>query len=392
LFSERAVAYIDTLKILLRRPLGTPEMHRLRQLVGRPLFQFRTTLPRWPFRLLLPQPSRAVCAFIAANCPGHIVGRVDLAVDFITPTAWEARSDAHWLARHVVQAGQRSPRSRMRKFKGTKYWAPSTARRGIRLYSDLPSKITGEPCAHVEIIRARAALCRSVGLATSKDFLADDLPAKLAGWWRRDVALYRVGDAERLDADVEADRIERRLTEIETARRLFGEPVEERPSRAPVQRLRDVFPLVRWGGLLEAISLDGLPKIEFGDALINVETPTEAPSHKAQIPSRRLGSIQDFPPNETPFPTCNGTAPHLDSARLGRTKKSGRITEQDGGRTEHADVTQEGNAGADRLAFVAGKRDRASIRPQTRCWFHEKAPRRRRTPLRAGEDSQGGGR
>lgn len=171
------LSYIDTLQILARRiPPGW--LDRLRASGAGSVFgpERPKNGPWLLFRV--HQPTRRTFVLVAAlGMSNYRLNRVDLAFDFMVPTAQGLREFRRFLERHLTQPW-RGTRKQCR-FEGTLYFGSSWSRRNIAIYSDRPSKITGQPCVHIELRYCRSGSCSRIGLDTADGICALD-PVRIA--------------------------------------------------------------------------------------------------------------------------------------------------------------------------------------------------------------------
>jgi len=282
----RAVAGIDTIKLYVAKPLTSFELSKVWQVSGRRLLQISTSIPQFPFRFLIQQPDCEVLPCFAGR--KHVIGRMDMFVDLLADCKFGAKVSAEAVQKRLVLRGQRAKAGRTAYYQGqdgrTYYWNEAAGRRNVRLYYDLPSKQTGGVCAHIEVVRNRARLCRAVGLSQIEDLLGDDLGEKLARFWALDVSLYELRDPAAFNADVDGYIEMEGLKVGEVRQRLFGSQALMRWSSLSIQRIRDGLPRSLWERHLVRLSMDYLPEIEWPASLINTHTPHQRPFHLHQRP------------------------------------------------------------------------------------------------------------
>ncbi len=178
-----ALAYLDTVEILVKFPLPAGLMGTLRKLAGRRMHPREATRPdkvdpstRHAYGMIirLVQPTNNELQLILALCGDEYrVIRADVACDFHLANAQEAKNCARYLTQHGWQKWRGKTRRR-NDTENVAYWsANANTTRNIALYHDKPSRKNGEPCAHWEMKFIGAGACRRAGL--------DDLRKLLEG-------------------------------------------------------------------------------------------------------------------------------------------------------------------------------------------------------------------
>lgn len=169
-----AVAYIDTVEILVEFPLPGGLLGKLRKLARkrmtvrdatRPEKADPTTRHAYGKIIALTQPSVEGLRLIVALCGDRYrVRRVDVACDFHLATARQARNCGRYLQRHGWQKW-RGNIKKCHQSENVTYWSTmANVPRNIALYFDKPSRKNGEPCAHWEMRFITADACRRAGL------------------------------------------------------------------------------------------------------------------------------------------------------------------------------------------------------------------------------------
>ncbi len=172
-----AVAYVDTLALLVQRRLPNRLLSWLRRNYGRQLtFEPSVITPEGIVtrpKIVIHQPTAETLEVLRAMRPApFVVHRVDIAVDFLFQTGEEARLAQAYLDRHVIQKWRRRNHEH-RVVITTSYWKRErAAARNIALYSDRPSKVSLGPCSHLEMRFKGARACRAVGLSNLADLAA----------------------------------------------------------------------------------------------------------------------------------------------------------------------------------------------------------------------------
>jgi len=164
--------YVDTVQVLLRHTLSQAEARELQQMYGGKIPMERSRCFAYPFRLRLQQPSVESLKYLARIVPDHLVNRFDIPLDLIVPDVEAARGVQEFLRKHITQKWR--GRRRLRVVQGTDYWAAPWKRRNLALYSNLPSKVCGNPAAHLEFRFYSAAVCRSYEVSQLKELLNFD--------------------------------------------------------------------------------------------------------------------------------------------------------------------------------------------------------------------------
>src|SRR4051794_39557151 len=76
--TERYV-FIDTIKVLTnRRPDMRPDHYDPRKFLIK-----RTKMMRWPWSIRVQRPSNEDIEDLMRKCPTHLIGRLDLALDYV---------------------------------------------------------------------------------------------------------------------------------------------------------------------------------------------------------------------------------------------------------------------------------------------------------------------
>jgi len=174
---EATYAYIDVVRVWVRRPLTRAERQYLRKHF-RPVYiktQPMRYQPQWCQLIILGQPSVAALRYLHTVTGGvHLINYVELALDHITKDRRAADALHEYLDMHLVQPwhGKQRPWS----FLTTSY---NSGKRWVRntnvIYSDRPSKVTGEVhCCHLERRIARASAVRAAGITDLASLIGFD--------------------------------------------------------------------------------------------------------------------------------------------------------------------------------------------------------------------------
>ncbi len=170
-----AVAYVDTVEILLEFPLPRGLLSALRRSAAKRMTLRDATRPDRsdPSKLhvygkiiALAQPLPTELRIVLDLCKTRYrTCRVDVAFDFHTLTGLEAGNGGKYLERHGWQKWRGKTR-RCNDTENVVYWsANGDTARNIALYFDKPSRWNGQPCTHWEIRFTTADACRRAGLS-----------------------------------------------------------------------------------------------------------------------------------------------------------------------------------------------------------------------------------
>ena len=161
-------AYIDTIEVLVSVPSVGLVMRQLRD-EGVAFSRWSNPNPYVPISLRIHRPPAMLLSWLDQHLGRYILARVDLAVDFhfARPSTGQDEAEHHaaalqgFLAAHITQ---RWHRRRQMGFSGAgAYLSGPWQGRNIAIYSDRPSKVTGEPCSHVEMRFFSASQVRKLG-------------------------------------------------------------------------------------------------------------------------------------------------------------------------------------------------------------------------------------
>jgi hypothetical protein len=246
------ISYVDTLQIWTAAPLSPEQLRALRAQCGS-VRVFSETLRNRPDlkrRYLIQQPSAGALAFLRQEASYvHLINRVDAALDLIVADASAAHQLDTFFLRHKVQRwhGQR----RMRAYEGTTYISRDrwTARNLVQ-YSDMPSKITGSPCCHLELRLMGAEACRRAGI----EFLEDLLDLDHRKLWSKELCL-RTMDLRKLERHIDEVAGRVLLRQPEVAPRWQTEMGGNITKREAVRRRLKAI-------LANTVSIEGGPEIE----------------------------------------------------------------------------------------------------------------------------------
>lgn len=173
------IPYIDTVWILLGERDGAAvrrEMDWLKSVCGsvrrERIKRRRGALgTRFRFRLILHQPAGEALQFlhwlfVDKGKSRIVICRLDASLDLVVVDASAAVELQHYMEQCLVQ---RWHRGFVTIYKSTMYTRRRKSHNNIAIYSDRPSKITGEPCCHMEWRIVRARTLRGVGICHLQD-------------------------------------------------------------------------------------------------------------------------------------------------------------------------------------------------------------------------------
>ena len=121
---------------------------------------------KWGYRVPLHQPSKQILPVLDDLQREHraVLSWLDIAVDLTTRTSTDADRLKDWLVRRLSLLWCRSRCVRIvtnrRTGATTIYFDWENKHRNLAIYSDRPSKLTGEPCCHIELRLRGAQTCR----------------------------------------------------------------------------------------------------------------------------------------------------------------------------------------------------------------------------------------
>jgi hypothetical protein len=142
----KVISYCDTIGVYCWRRLPAGLFSQLRRQYGGNLWPRQNDFG-WVIEI--NQPTRQTLTQLAPF-EGELfcLSRADIATDLLTSTKAEAISGANLVKQHMIQNWRR--RQESVTVETTTYWC-RRARRNIAVYGDRPSKVTGQPCVHVEM-------------------------------------------------------------------------------------------------------------------------------------------------------------------------------------------------------------------------------------------------
>jgi hypothetical protein len=171
LITGPSVTYFDTVRILLRTGLSPRARAEIEKFCGSLHYEPRRASD-YLYRMTLNQPQPEALELIEENAD-HIVSRFDIAIDVPTQNSADATLLTSAIRRLAIQPrhGKRQSADVMAT---TAYAASRGARRNYAAYGDKPSKVTGEPCSHIEFRFNGARACQMRGVRTCGDLLSYD--------------------------------------------------------------------------------------------------------------------------------------------------------------------------------------------------------------------------
>jgi hypothetical protein len=190
---QQIMSYFDTIVLWLDRKLEYPVRQRLERMCGSLRHEERR--PRWRptlvQRLQLHQPSTDALRFLSRLLSKrriyHEINCVDVAIDYVFRTTQETLRFHKFLDVHFVKRWHR--KHRLSYFRTTRYTAQRRwVRNNVALYSDKPSRFTGDPCAHLEWRSRLKSAVRSIGVSNLSDLISFDH----RGFWEKRMILERI--------------------------------------------------------------------------------------------------------------------------------------------------------------------------------------------------------
>jgi predicted protein tyrosine phosphatase len=202
-------AYLDVAQVWLRWLLSLKQWGWVNSQVGYPILGYPFCIQQGRRqRLLLKQPSEACLRFFAER-DGVQINHVELALDIITPFAWELKRAVivGFVQRHhTTRTARRSksnkkPRREVTIFPNDNFRTGDLGCRGsvFQAYDTKPSKVFGEfPCFHLEAKINGVRALRQLGISSLSDLLAFDH----AQFWQRhfivaEIDMARLGSLSR---------------------------------------------------------------------------------------------------------------------------------------------------------------------------------------------------
>lgn len=168
-----SLAYFDTVVVLVLGELDATDKNFLSDHCGSPVHPRSSKRPGWT-RIQLQQPNQVALQRLAdiweTFDPRPCLSRIDVALDLTTATTEQAIQLTRWIEARLFK--RHHGRQTVKRFLNSRYTASRAARTlNIATYGDKASKVTGEPCAHLEFRMQRARVCRNQGLHSAKHLI-----------------------------------------------------------------------------------------------------------------------------------------------------------------------------------------------------------------------------
>ncbi len=181
------VRYIDTIKVWLPRRLSEAETYALIEACAPGTMPHNAT---WSFRgwtlrqrWILQQPSPDALELLQGLFGDRVhLNRVHLALDFLVHSVDDAWRLNWWFDEVQVRPFRGMPHFVRPRGFNTTYYAPLEAPWNIVRYPDKPSKLTGDPCLHVEARLQGARAPQAEGVGSLSALLALDHEAFWHQW------------------------------------------------------------------------------------------------------------------------------------------------------------------------------------------------------------------
>lgn len=176
----KSVAYIDTVKIYVHREIDPVEKIWLEERCGSivEVGALNYQPNRWPDGIQLNQPTDAALAYFEDGFNRYVLSRVDVSLDLLTRSTSDAEDLHGYLERRLVQPWHRGSEPVV-KFKETVYYKRRGARNNLVQYSDEPSKVTDQPCVHIEWRMELAEAIKRSSITGTSDLISMDKKAFL---------------------------------------------------------------------------------------------------------------------------------------------------------------------------------------------------------------------
>lgn len=225
-------AYVDTISVLLQKPL---ELSRLRRDNHGQIIPYASKVRHAACGYRIHRPTQRTIDYISTERPNHLVTRFDLALDFIVASANADLLLAEFFRQHLTQPW-RGKRHRT-VYEGTIYLGPASTRRNTALYVS-PSKITGQPAVHLEMRYIRAGTCRRRGVHRVGDLSALDIDACIRRDIRFSTICWRIADRaiDQLAAGVARKHADRAET-VKTPRSIYDRRISVELARCRLVHL-----------------------------------------------------------------------------------------------------------------------------------------------------------
>lgn len=290
------VAYVDTLAVCLPSKLPAEIWHELRRLNGAGEINYYDKKERYRNRELLiwHQPTREALAFANRTIKRYSICGIEFGPDFIVRNERDALTVAKGLDSGLIKIYGR--RGCKRHIQTSAYWQLGRKGRGLSVYPSAgvkPSKITGGPCARVELRFAGTKYCEKLDIYTFHNVLNLDLE-ELS---HEHLHLYRVRP-KRL-AKMLRNRFD--LRKLNRLRRDLGLTPDQGWDEAEMQELKDRIPRNIWNRCRVRIDIpvpnqSSICSLSTSDPHIYSIISQSRFPHKA---TRTTGHSSDIPPHLT---------------------------------------------------------------------------------------------
>lgn len=173
---SRRTPFFDKLTLWVTDPLDRSVIAALRRMAGsvHPRMEHMPYNPEYQQKVDVCQPSTMALRFLrdVLQDSHHTINYLELANDMETEDPRHLPILARFFDMHLVKKwpGKRG----IAHYEGTRYTNRRGNPNGIVLYSDTPSKVTGEPCVHLEWRFSGIAILREHKLCTLEQLLAAD--------------------------------------------------------------------------------------------------------------------------------------------------------------------------------------------------------------------------
>lgn len=298
------VHFVDTLIVSVPRKLAAEQWRELRKRNG----PGRVSYPKCDaFRklMVIQQPTRKALAYLSRAIEKYTICGIEVATDYITRSQDDANRLTTWFSQHAVLPYHR--RGTKNQYETTHYWQRSRTARGLAVYGDKPSKVTGKCAAHVELRFARARGCQRLGVYTFNDVLKLDLRKVVS----EHLHLYRARP-NRL-ARMLRNRFDKR--QLNRLRRDLGLTADQPWHEASMQDLKDVIPDNVWYRCAVKIEA-GSPDQETKICLPTSNHDDSNPISQSRFRPNGLGTAKSIHPPSSSRPTSPSHSPVPSNLRL----------------------------------------------------------------------------
>jgi hypothetical protein len=176
------ISYIDTVIVILAKSevLTDDELEFLNTLCGaarREKIEDSKLKYNWGTRVKLQQPSDEAITWLqnrywSDDFERLKIVRLDYSLDLITSTKDDAISVRLFLEQHLIMRWHRD--SNVVDFNETIYYRKRKSNNNIAAYSKKPSKLTGQPCCHIDWRIIKAGTLKRLGINNLFDVLNVD--------------------------------------------------------------------------------------------------------------------------------------------------------------------------------------------------------------------------